>query len=340
MKKLLFLFMLSLLLVSMAWGQTTVFSDDFSTNQNEIWTTSGLIGSSAWTVSRSGVDWGARRNTSPAQLELTNDASGSKNVAGWVFANVETTDFSSPYNASLSSNPGLITWSFNIRQIRTDPAGFSSGNYGAAFILATTSQTANNTGTGYAIVYGQSGNTDPIRLAKFSSGLSSLSEATNIITSNTSGLTDFGAEYISCMVTYNPSNNQWELFLRKDGTSAFADPQTGTLVSQGTATDNTYTSTSLGYMGGYWQGSTTANQTAFFDNVLVSVSAGDTHDPSITLSTDPLSDFTYVFGNGPSAAQSFTVSGANLTQNITLTAPTSYEISISSESGYTSSITL
>lgn len=274
MKKLLFLFTLSLLLVSMAWGQTTVFSDDFSTNQNASWTTSGQIGSSAWTVSRSGVDWGARRNTSPAQLELTNDASASTNANGWVFANVATSGFSSPYNATLSSNTGLVTWSFNIRQIRSDPAGFGSGNYGAAFILATTNQTANSNGTGYAIVYGQSGSTDPIRLAKFSGGLST--GLTNIVTSNTSGLTDFGAQYISCKVTYNPSNNQWELFLRNDGSSEFADPLSGTLVSQGTATDNTYTSTSLEYMGGYWQGSTGGDQTAFFDNVLVSISAGGT----------------------------------------------------------------
>jgi len=256
------------------YAQTTVFSDNFSTNTSTTWTTSGQIGSSSFFVNRSGDDWGARRNSSPQQLELTNDASATANVNGWVFANVATTGFSSPYNTTLSSNTGMVSWYFNIRQIRPDPAGFSSGSYGVAFILATSSQTANNTGTGYAVVYGQTNEIDPVRLVKYSGGLST--GLTNIITSNTTGLTDFGTEYLSCRVTYNPTNNQWELFLRNDGASAFADPISGTLTSQGTATDNTYTSTSLGFMGAYWQGSTAANQTAFFDNVTVQVSPAST----------------------------------------------------------------
>lgn len=279
MKKLIFLFIASLLMISMAWGQTPVFSDDFSNYQSASWTTSGQIGSSSFYVSRSGDDWGARRNTSPAQLELTNDVGANTNSAGWVFANVATSGFTSPYNTTLSSNTGLVTWSFNIRQIRSDPAGYAAGSYGAAFILATTSQSVNNTGTGYAIVYGQSGGTDPIRLAKYSGGL--LTGLTNIITSNTTGLTDFGAEYISVKVTYNPSNDQWELFLRNDGSSAFADPLSGTLVSQGTATDNTYTSISLAYIGAYWQGSYGGAQTAFFDNVVVSVTSGGVSAPTV-----------------------------------------------------------
>jgi len=259
----------SAFLISMnsAWGQTTVFSDDFSTNQNAAWTTSGAIGSSAWSVSRSGDDWGARRNTSPAQLELTNDASGTANVNGWAFAYTGTNGFSSPYNKTLNANSGLVTWYFNMRQIRTDPAGFASSSYGVAYILGTTSTTANNAGTGYAVVLGQSGSTDPIRLARFSGGLST--GLTDIITSNTSGLTDFGTEYLSIKVTYNPSDNTWELFLRNDGASAFTDPASGSLTSQGTATDGTYVGTNLEYMGAYWQGSTGANQTAFFDNVSV-----------------------------------------------------------------------
>ncbi|MDD3687740.1 MAG: hypothetical protein PHE56_13360, partial [Bacteroidales bacterium] len=144
------------------WGQTTVFSDDFSTNQSVTWTTSGAIGASSWSVSRSGDDWGARRNTSPAQLEITNDVGGTTNVAGWCFAYASTSSFSSPYNTTLSSNTGVVTWTFNIRQLRTDPAGFASGSYGVAFILGGTSTSTNNTGNGYAVVYGQSGSTDPV----------------------------------------------------------------------------------------------------------------------------------------------------------------------------------
>jgi hypothetical protein len=338
MKKTFLLFILILLLGGMTqqvWGQTTVFVDDFSTEQNAAWTTSGTIGSSSWSVNRSGADWGARRNTSPAQLELTNDASGTANVNGWVFANVSTSGFSSPYNTTLNSNTGTVTWTFNMRQIRPDPAGFGSGSYGVAFILAGSSQNANNTGSGYAVVLGQSGSTDPIRLAKYNNGLGTL---TNILTSNTSGLTDFGAEYLSIKVTYNPSTNTWELFLRNDGSSAFADPSAGSLTSQGTAVDNAYTGIELSYLGGYWQGSTGANLMAFFDNVKVTVAEAGT--PSITINPSSLTGFNYIQGSGPSSEQSFIVSGANLNEGITLTAPTNYEISEKSGADFTNKIVL
>lgn len=62
--------------------------------------------------------------------------------------------------------------------------------------------------------------------------------------------------------------------------------------------------------------------------------------PTITVSTATLTGFTYNHGSGPSAEQSFTVSGSNLTANISLAAPTNYEISTSSGSGFGSSLTL
>lgn len=263
-QNLFFISLLALMLTAgKGWGQITVFTDNFSTENSETWTTTGPIGESDWSVSRSGADWGARRNTTPEQLELTNDASATANVNGWVFASVNiSTSFDAPYNTTLSSNIGLVTWTFNIRQIRSDPAGYAVGSYGAAFILAGTSTTPQTTGSGYAIVYGQSGTTDPIRLATYNNGLQGT--LTNIITSNTIGLTDFGAEYLSVKVTYTPSTNTWELFLRNDGGSAFADPESGSLTSQGTVVNSTYTGTSLGYMGAYWQGSTGGKSNCLF----------------------------------------------------------------------------
>lgn len=62
--------------------------------------------------------------------------------------------------------------------------------------------------------------------------------------------------------------------------------------------------------------------------------------PAITVTPTSLSGFSYTIGSGPSADQSFTVSGANLTADISVTAPTNYEISLTSGSGYTSPITL
>ncbi len=65
-----------------------------------------------------------------------------------------------------------------------------------------------------------------------------------------------------------------------------------------------------------------------------------TAGPTITLSESSLTGFSYEEGNGPSAEQTFTVEGSNLTDDITLTAPTNYEISETSGNGFGSSITL
>jgi hypothetical protein len=65
--------------------------------------------------------------------------------------------------------------------------------------------------------------------------------------------------------------------------------------------------------------------------------------PYLSLSPTSLSGFSYIVGNGPSAEQSYTLSGSNLTGypgNITLTAPTNFEISMSSGSGYTTSLNI
>jgi CSLREA domain-containing protein len=308
---------------------TTVFSDDFSTNTSTTFTTSGAIGASAWSVLRGGTagqDFGVRRNTTPAQLELTNDATAAANQDGWVLASTPSSSFASPYSTTLSSNPGLVTWTFNIRQIRADPAGFTVGSYGVAFVLAGTSNTNNNTGSGYAVVLGQSGATDPVRLARYSSGVQGI--LTNIITSNTAGLTDFGTEFLSVRVTYLPSTNTWELFLRNDA-GTFADPAGGTVTSQGTAVDSTSTGTALPLMGAWWQGSTTATQTAFFDNTTVTVT-----QPSIVVTGGALS-FPNTSVGGTSAEQTYTVSGSNLTANVVVTSPsTDFQISTTSGSGF------
>src|SRR5688572_29595394 len=209
-----------------SFGQVTVFSDNFSTNTNATWTTNGSIGASAWFVLRSGDDWGARRNTSPQQLEFTNDTGVATNLAGWIFGSTPTTSFASPYNPILEES-GIVSWTFNMRQINTDPGGFNSGQYGVAFILASETVASAFDGNGYAVVLGQPGSTDPVRLVSYSSGMMGNSTLTNIIVSNTNGLTDFGDEHLSIKVSYNPcANDQWELFVRNDG-SSFADPLSG-----------------------------------------------------------------------------------------------------------------
>jgi len=257
-----------------SFGQIlTGFNDDFSTPNAANYTiVNGSISSSTvWNMSRSGADFGSA--ISGGRLTLTNDGSNGSNANGWVLASTSSSNFSTPYATTLANNPGPVTWTFNMRQSRTNPAGFTASlfgtfAFGTAFILAGTSGTTNVTGTGYAITLGNSGTTDPIRLVRYNSGLRT---HTVLLSSTTAGLTDFGTQYLSVKVVYTPSTNTWQLFVRNDGTTAFTDPNTGTLTAQSSVVNSTYTSSSLPLIGGYFNGSTTAGQTSFFDNVRVTV---------------------------------------------------------------------
>ena len=64
-------------------------------------------------------------------------------------------------------------------------------------------------------------------------------------------------------------------------------------------------------------------------------------DPTLTVSTNALSGFTYMVGNGPSAAQTFTVSGENLPLGfLTLAVNNSFEISLDGQLYTGTSITI
>ncbi|NCC72003.1 MAG: hypothetical protein EOM06_01285, partial [Sphingobacteriia bacterium] len=60
-----------------------------------------------------------------------------------------------------------------------------------------------------------------------------------------------------------------------------------------------------------------------------------TSTPLITVNPASLNGFTYLEGTGPSAEQSFTVAGTNLTNDINVTPPTNYEISTGTGGSFT-----
>jgi hypothetical protein len=76
----------------------------------------------------------------------------------------------------------------------------------------------------------------------------------------------------------------------------------------------------------------------------VAITGTVTAPPSPTLSVTPLSltGFTYAQGSGPSTNQTISVSGSALTagQNVTVTAPSGYEVSLSASTGFGSSVSI
>ena len=78
----------------------------------------------------------------------------------------------------------------------------------------------------------------------------------------------------------------------------------------------------------------------YFNAAQIRVASADditlivTPDPVLNLSSTELNDFRYMLGEGPSAAKNFTISGSNLTGDVTMTAPANFELSILPSSGY------
>ena len=67
---------------------------------------------------------------------------------------------------------------------------------------------------------------------------------------------------------------------------------------------------------------------------------GQTSAPVVTVTPLALTGFTYIDGNGPSAEQSFTVSGLNLSDNVVINEASDYEISLSSGDGFNAQNTI
>lgn len=183
-------------------------------------------------------------------------------------------DVSANYNTVFNSNTSSLTWMFNMRNTRTDPSGFDLGNYGVGFVLGCSTNNAMS-GSGYAVVHGNSGTSDNLRLVRFSAGLSSNAGITTII----APAVDYGADYLTVKVTYNPVGNNWSLYVGTN-LAAFVDPTLATYTQLGaTTSDNTYTGTDLLFMGCFWNHNTGASDFAYFDNINI---------PSLcTLSPEP-----------------------------------------------------
>ena len=263
-KTLLFLFLGAMSVVNV-FGQTTVFVDDF----NRAAVSPGGSPSMTYTTTNTGtgsaiIESSIASGTVPYFKISNGGTAGRSSVTGSLSA------FSSSFNSTLSSNIGLVTWSFNARHNRnTTLSGFDAGNYGYAVVLVASSSDL-STANGYAVVSGGS-SSNVYRLVKFTGGLYANSSVTNLITGVTQ--TD-RRDYMGIKVTYDYSTGIWTYFDRTDGptaTPAWADPLTGTWTSRGTSTDAAHTSTAMSSFGYLWNYSTSAGTNAYVDNFRVQV---------------------------------------------------------------------
>ncbi len=170
-------------------------------------------------------------------------------------------------NPILNMNSGVLIWTFNMRtSIAVTTNSPTSGSIAGGFALCSSGSgnILNGPTTGYGVVF-NSGATGGVSLVKFSAGLTT---NTALITQTT---TVSKTDFYSILVTYDPSTDNWSLYMRDDGATGFADPSSGVTLQQGsTVTDNTYTGSAMVNYGVVYTWST-GSRTMTVDNFSITV---------------------------------------------------------------------
>lgn len=326
-------FLAGLILTSGLFGQTptTVFSDDFERTTPLSGGTPTMTYSFTGSVATAAVSCSSL--TATKVLQINNGTSSPAKTTDFVMGTLST--FSTPFNTTFSSNPGVVTWSFNVESNNNSTGTFgTTGVYAVGVVLGSTNSTYSSfltSGTGYAVVSTVSKRFD---LVKFTNGLYG---TLSIIAQGTAG--NSSTNWRSIKVTYDPTTNNWSLFVRDDGNAAPADPITGSgaYVQQGSTTaDNTYTGTAMTSFAYAWCHNNSTNKFALYDNFKCSVTASL---PTLTLSATSLTSFGNLISGTNSASANFTVSGTNLSDTVTVTAPTNFAVS-TDDITYSSYVTL
>jgi hypothetical protein len=253
MKKryLLCVFLLATLWLRVSVSQAQVLLDDFNRADN------GVVGN-GWSEISTVIFSNQSRITAQALRIESGNAS-----ADFVYR-----DVSARYNTVFRSNSNVMTWAFNMRQTLANPNGFNSTSIlaatnGIAFILGVNNSFLLGSPKGYAVVLGQPGKPDQIRLVRIKDEIGN-SALINMIAGG-----DYSTEFLSVRVTYDPSTELWSLYTDASPSGfPHADPrQASTLI--GTRVDNTYTDLSLDYLGMDWHHSNSPGNYAVFDDIYI-----------------------------------------------------------------------
>lgn len=267
-----------------AQAQTVVYSDDFSTTPAGFPPLGYALANGntdATPGSNSGAQVGGSAGSivfTPGLLSIWTTAATSPlgiTNNGYATATAPMAAIAAPFDPVLSANMMRVQWAFNM-QTGIPVTGFSDGRNGVAVVLAADDPDVRNAGKGYAVVFDPT-TPDGISLISYSGGL--LGTLSTIVSSGPFMISSIN--YASVRVIYNPATDDWELFVRDDGFTSFADPTTGFMFPVGVGTDGTYTSgamTTFGFYANYSVTYLTAAPDAlngYFDNFSVSLLCDD-----------------------------------------------------------------
>jgi hypothetical protein len=327
LNKIYLIYAVTLFLATGSFGQTVAFFDDFNRSGITPGGTPSLIYSTSSTGN--GIVSTSTVTSTDSVLKFSSGTTAGRSILMGPISSFNSGVFAS----TLKGNAGLVTWTFNMRQDRGSASipsltGFDDqstiANYGIATILVCNKANPLDTGAkGYAVVMGETGNDTTYDLISFTGGLNKNSNCIRLI----KGMTlDNFKDIVSVKVTYNPSDNKWNMY-QADGINSSADAYPSpTLISSaslGTVVNNSLVDTTMSRFGFLWNYGTLTSQNAYFDNFKVTI-----NKPEITIvfpTTTILNDFIYA-GAGPSASQYITISASNLTSNVVVSPPANFLI--------------
>ena len=138
----------------------------------------------------------------------------------------------------------------------------------------------------------------------------------------------------------NSDARLWALW-KNDGTtvgSTIESPYFGVTDNSDWSTWSTSVTAPSGVNSLYFEVRTYSGATVYWDDLsIIEVAASS---PLILLNPTTLNSFTYALGAGPSGEQSFTVTGSNLEDDISISVSDNYEVSSTSGGTFTSSLSL
>ena len=180
------------------------------------------------------------------------------------------TGYLAPFNRQLNLNTGDVCWTFNVRTSSPETGSYGTTDNFTTLVLVSTDNTLYASGTGYGVTF-SSGPALGMQFVRFNGGMGGT--VTPLITPAVSMLAA-ATDYTSVMVIYTPATNNWRLYVRDDGASAFADPSSGVNNLIGCTVDSTYTRTAMGYFGYmsyYDEPVSGALKYSYYDNYTVSI---------------------------------------------------------------------
>lgn len=190
---------------SAAFASGTAFFDDFARPDGPVgndWNSGGLGNSSI----------------SNGMMYLRTGAVSGRD---WIWR--DSSSWLSGYDPNFASAGGTITWSYQFTSSRDSMGGFGNGSYAMAFVMgSSTSQVTDAGAKGYAVLVGNTGSPDPLRLQYFENGLSSEagvpSSGSNVLASWNAGASEFnGNEAFSVRVEFVPATDTWSLYAATNG---------------------------------------------------------------------------------------------------------------------------